>query len=146
MALCVCFSWWEPVDGVRFRWICYWLHLNLLPLYTQQCNCESTYSKTAILKWEVKYMENIGFLDFPRFWLLAHPLPRSAVSKLDWRHRTNEKKRQLSGGRGGGGWRGAKSFDRKKAWYSIKHSMLSDMYCWLRVPVTGILNILFGIL
>jgi hypothetical protein len=37
-------------------------------------------------------------------WLLAHPLPPSAVSKLDpATHRKTEKERQLADGRGGKG-------------------------------------------
>jgi hypothetical protein len=32
------------------------------------------------------------------------------------------------GRKGGGGWSGAKSYDREKAWPSIKHSILSEEY------------------
>jgi hypothetical protein len=45
----------------------------------------------------------------------APPSPSSPVSKLDRRGDTQED-----------GERGAKSYDRKKAWYSINHSLFSD--------------------
>jgi hypothetical protein len=59
--------------------------------------------------------------------LIHHPLPLP-VSKLDWRHTGRLKKRdKLVAGerevvRGG---RGAESYDRKKAWFSVNHSILS---------------------
>jgi len=44
-------------------------------------------------------------------------------------HRKNEQERRLSDGRGSsGGGRGAESYDRKKAWFSINQSVLSGMY------------------
>jgi hypothetical protein len=36
---------------------------------------------------------------------------------------------ELTDGRGGGGWRGAKSYDREKAWPSIYHSLLFGLEC-----------------
>jgi hypothetical protein len=60
--------------------------------------------------------------------LLAHPLPPpSPVSKLDPRHTGRLRKRDnmLPGKREEWGGRGAESYDRKKAWPSINHSLLS---------------------
>jgi hypothetical protein len=60
-------------------------------------------------------------------WLLGHLLPPSPVSKLDRQHAGRLRKRDnllTGGGRGG---RGAESHDRRKAWSSIQHSMLSGL-------------------
>jgi hypothetical protein len=56
------------------------------------------------------------------------PPPLSPDSKLDTgAHSKTEKERQLLMGEGGGrGGRGAESYDRKKAWPSINHSILSE--------------------
>jgi hypothetical protein len=62
-------------------------------------------------------------------WLLAHPTTPhpSAVSKLYLTHEKTEKDRHISGWKegGGGAGKGAESYDRKKAWSSVKHSILS---------------------
>jgi hypothetical protein len=51
-----------------------------------------------------------------------------------------KKERQLAAGRGReGGGRGAKSYDRKKAWSSINHSIPSDT----TVPVNLLINKLY---
>ncbi len=58
---------------------------------------------------------------------LAAPLPKVM---LDWRHtKKSVKYRQLADGRGvgGGSGGGAESYDRKKAWSSINHSILSGV-------------------
>jgi len=56
------------------------------------------------------------------------PLPPAPVSKVD--QRNTEKERQLSDGRRGegGGW-GAESYEVKKDWPSINHSILSVPMC-----------------
>ncbi len=69
-------------------------------------------------------------------WLLAHPPP---VSKLDRRHTGKLRKRDnllLGGGRGKGGrgWARAESYDRKKAWSSRNHSILSADCGSLKLP------------
>ncbi len=59
-------------------------------------------------------------------WLLPLPFPpTSPVIKLDRRHtgRLNKRDNLLTGERRGGGWRGAESYDRQKAWASINHSI-----------------------
>jgi hypothetical protein len=60
-------------------------------------------------------------------WLLHHPSPTS-VSARRATHRKTKKERQPAGGRGGelGDGGGAKSEDRKKAWSSINHEIVSD--------------------
>jgi hypothetical protein len=78
----------------------------------------------------------------------AHPPP--PVKKLDMRHTGRlRKKVNLMTGDGGGGERGAKSYDGEKAWSSINHSIFSackpleggrgggagDLRLWSRVPV-----------
>ncbi len=68
--------------------------------------------------------------------LLAHPIPSSPVSNLDrLTHRKTKKKRQLADGRGreGGGGQGAEPWDRKKAWSSKNHSILSGPRFFLSV-------------
>jgi hypothetical protein len=63
----------------------------------------------------------------------AYPLPPHHVSKLDRRLEGDLRKRdKLLTGEGEGGGRGAKSYDRKKAWPFINHSMLSWRmnYCY----------------
>ncbi len=72
--------------------------------------------------------ERIGWFKegqaFSRSYALApRPLP-SIVSKLG--RRLNRKT-----GEGGGGGRGAESYDRKKAWPSVSHSVLSGWPCSL---------------
>jgi hypothetical protein len=56
----------------------------------------------------------------------AHPLRQVRPAK----HRKTEKERQLADGRrrGEGGGRGTESYDCKKAWSSINHSILSYRY------------------
>jgi hypothetical protein len=39
--------------------------------------------------------------------------------------RKTEKERQVTGGKGAGGGRGAESYERNKAWPSINHSWLA---------------------
>jgi hypothetical protein len=57
-------------------------------------------------------------------WLL---LPYPSPPPLIRIHRKIEKERQLADGRGGkGDGRGAKSYERKKAWSSINHSIPSE--------------------
>jgi hypothetical protein len=43
-------------------------------------------------------------------------------------HKRIEKERQLDDGRGGGGGKGAKSYDSEKAWSSLIDSILSAQY------------------
>jgi hypothetical protein len=70
--------------------------------------------------------ENAGIrLRRRKIWL--HPQPRSTVSKLVRRHR--------EGGNWGEGEGGAKSYDGKKTWSSINHSILSFL-----APVLPILG------
>jgi hypothetical protein len=58
--------------------------------------------------------------------LLAHPLPRSLVSRLNRLHTGSLRKRKaLLTGEGKGGGRGAKSYNVEKAFPSINHSILS---------------------
>jgi hypothetical protein len=57
-------------------------------------------------------------------WLLAHPLSIPPLSKLERRHTGRLRDNLLKGGKRGGGGRGAKSYDDKKAWSSINHSKL----------------------
>jgi hypothetical protein len=61
--------------------------------------------------------------------LLAHPLFLSSpVSKLPLFSVSCESSVELTDGRwGGGGGRGAKPYDREKAWLSINHSILSGL-------------------
>jgi hypothetical protein len=68
---------------------------------------------------------------FSRLYDLAPHPPRPPVSKLDPRHTGRLRKRDnlLPGERGG---RAAKSYDRKKAWSSINHSILS-VFTGLRI-------------
>jgi hypothetical protein len=57
------------------------------------------------------------------------PPPPSPVSKLNPEtHRKTEKERQLADEGVGGGGIGAESDDRKKAWPSINHSILSGQF------------------
>jgi hypothetical protein len=52
--------------------------------------------------------------------------PRPPVSKLHRRHKGRLRKRDnlLTGDVGEGGGRGAESYDRKKAWFFVNHSIL----------------------
>ncbi len=64
-----------------------------------------------------------GFLSVVCFGSSPHPLnppPTSPVSKLNWRHAGSLRKRDnlLTG-------KGAKSYQSKKAWSSLNHSILS---------------------
>jgi hypothetical protein len=64
-------------------------------------------------------------------WLLAHPHPSiPSVSSTGDTHRNTEKERQLADGRGGGGWIGAKTYNRKKAQSSkiIQYSLIQSKY------------------
>ncbi len=54
------------------------------------------------------------------------PLPPLPLVSWTATHRKTEKERQLADGREDEGG-GAESFDRKKAWPSINHSILSDL-------------------
>ncbi len=58
---------------------------------------------------------------------LAHPLPPSPVSKLPLFLSLPVCRRSslLTGEKVGGGGRGVESYDRKKAWPSVIHSLLS---------------------
>jgi hypothetical protein len=60
-------------------------------------------------------------------WLHAYPLlpPLPSVSRLAAHRKTEKERQHLSAWRGRGGGQGAKSFDRKKAWSSINHLILS---------------------
>ncbi len=49
-------------------------------------------------------------------------------------HRKTEKEKQLADG-GGGGVRGAELYDRKKAWSSINHSILSFRPCHMQIDI-----------
>ncbi len=63
--------------------------------------------------------------------LAPRPLPPPvSVSKLERAtHRKIEIERQLAHGKGGEeGGRGAESYDRKKAWSSVNHSILSGLW------------------
>jgi hypothetical protein len=51
-------------------------------------------------------------------------------------HRKTEKERQLAEGGRGGGWEGAKSYDSKKGWSSINHSILLERYPLWFCPCT----------
>ncbi len=60
-------------------------------------------------------------------WLLAHPLHPSLQYARLATHRKTEKERQLADGRvWEGGGLGAELYNRKKAWPSMNHSMLSE--------------------
>ncbi len=70
------------------------------------------------------FIEDHSFL--PTYELAPSPSPPlSPVSKLDQRDRGRRRKKDtlLTGECGGGG--GGISYDREKAWPSIKHSILS---------------------
>jgi hypothetical protein len=62
-------------------------------------------------------------------WLHAYPSPPPRSVSRPATHMKTKKERQLADGRGGGGGgyggeQGAESYDRKKAWYSVNHSIL----------------------
>jgi hypothetical protein len=59
------------------------------------------------------------------FLLLTQPLPQSPVSKLPLFFLNLPVRRQLSLLPGEGGGRGAESYEHRKAWPSINHSILS---------------------
>ncbi len=70
-----------------------------------------------------------GFLARRMIWLLA--LPPLPTKKLARRHTGGLRKRYyLLTGEGEGGGRRAESYDRKKAWSSINHSLLSYPSQW----------------
>jgi hypothetical protein len=66
-----------------------------------------------------------GFLADATYDLAPCPPQPSPVSKLDRRHTGRLKKKDNLLSEEGGGRRGAESYDRKKVWSSINHSILS---------------------
>jgi hypothetical protein len=75
------------------------------------------------------FIEGQAFLRGRMIRLHAQTLPPSPISKLDRRHIGRLRKRgNLLKEEGEGGGRGAESCERKKAWSSINHSILS-MLC-----------------
>ncbi len=75
------------------------------------------------------YQRVLNDLLYRMIWLLFHPLSPSTVNRRDRRHTgKTEKEWQVADGRGGG----AESYDRKKAWSSINHSILSGLYNTMR--------------
>jgi hypothetical protein len=71
---------------------------------------------------------------FSRSYDLA-PRQPSRVIKHDRRYTGRQRKRDnlQMGKEGWGGGRGAESYDQKKAWSSINHSILSGHSLWLRI-------------
>ncbi len=91
------------------------------------------YTKAASFK---LFLEGQAFL---RSYDLAPLLP--SISSTSAKHRKTEKERQLADGRGReGGGRGAISYDCKKAWASIYHSILTALqyylsYLYISTPI-----------
>ncbi len=127
----------------------------------QQSDCEFVHSvKLVILKWEVQYTEDVYQRDFECFiedqafstsYDLAPgpPLtPRYRQQIVSLSPSSCLSPVELTYGRGVKGVSEEPNHTiLESLLISIKHSMLSDMYCWLRLPTfTGILYILFGIL
>ncbi len=70
-----------------------------------------------------------GFLLVVWFGFSPTPSPPPTASKLDQRHTGKLRKRDIfADGRGGEGGQEAESYDRKNAWSSTNHSMLSGYY------------------
>jgi hypothetical protein len=53
-------------------------------------------------------------------------------------HRKTEKESNLLTGQEGGGWEGTESHDRKKAWSSINHSVLSGYRCIAHLSLSNL--------
>jgi hypothetical protein len=82
-----------------------------------------------------------GFLEVILFWLLAHPfLPLFLQLARSTTHRKTEKERQVDAGRGVG----EESYDRKKAWFSVKYSILSDPHPLSPLPQSAQSKFLSG--
>ncbi len=81
-------------------------------------------------KWSI----DIHIQAFSRSYDLA-PRQPSRVIKHDRRYTGRQRKRDslLMGEEGWGGGRGAESYDQKKAWSSINHSILSGHSLWLMI-------------
>ncbi len=88
-----------------------------------------------------RFIEGHAFFNLINFMirLQVHPLPPSLQSvsstgntQEDWERETTCKRKR--GGKGGGEGRGAQSYDSKKAWPSINHSIPSVLNTWQTGP------------